>query len=134
MRRAGPDNRNDRGAGDNSQSPRHGHLAARIRRAIQTLLLKGLNDPRVRGMISVTEVDLAPDHSRILVHVSVLPAEAGRLTIAGLNHAAPRLAGEVGRMVRAKRIPMLDFRLDERLKKQAALDAAIIASKGEDAQ
>jgi len=97
------------------------------------LLAKGLNDPRIRGLVSVTEMDLAPDQSHAVVRVSVLPAESGRLTVAGLRHAAPRIAVELGRVVRARRMPTLDFQLDERLKKQAALDAALNETKGEDA-
>lgn len=133
MRRAGPDNRSDRDAEDRSRSPRQGHLEARLRRALQMLMVKGLNDPRIRGLISVTELDLAADQSRAIVRVSVLPAEAGPLTVAGLRHAAPRLVVELGQMVRARRMPMLDFQLDDRLKKLAAFDAALNESKGEDA-
>jgi len=95
------------------------------------LLAKGLNDPRIRGLVSVTEVDLSPDQSQAVVRVSVLPAEAGPLTVAGLRHAAPRLVSEIASVVRARRIPSLQFQLDERLKKQAAFDAALIATKGE---
>lgn len=113
------------GRGGGADSPRQGHLVARLRRAVQTVLARGLADPRVRGLVSVTELDLAPDLSSAIVHVSVLPEGAGALTIAGLRHAAPHLAQEVGQLVRARRLPALDFRLDERLKKQAALDAVL---------
>jgi len=114
-----------------SRSPRHGHLEARLRRAIQTLLAQGLNDPRIRGLVSVTELDLAPDLGRAVVRVSVLPAEYGNLTVAGLRHAAPRLVGEVARMVRARRIPSLIFELDDRLKRQAAFDALLASNREE---
>lgn len=100
---------------------------------MQLLLVKGLNDPRIRGLVSVTEVNLSPDFGHATVRVSVLPEQAGRLTVAGLQHAAPRLAGEVARVVRSRRLPVLDFQLDDRLKKQAAIDAAISSTKEEDA-
>jgi len=125
MGRTDGHHRDDGRADGRARSPRQGHLEARVRRALQMLLAKGLNDPRVRGLVSVTEVDLAPDQSHAIVRVSVLPAEAGPLTVAGLRHAAPRLASEVGAVVRSRRLPGLDFRLDERLKNQASFDAAL---------
>ncbi|MBX3354753.1 MAG: 30S ribosome-binding factor RbfA [Phycisphaeraceae bacterium] len=120
-------------SGDGPRSPRQGHLEARLRRALQTILARGLHDPRFRGLVSVTEVDLSPDQARASVGISVLPSEHGPLTVAALRHAAPHLAAEVGQMVRSRRLPQLDFQLDDRLKKQAALDAALNSTKGEDA-
>lgn len=80
-------------------------------------------------MVSVTEVDLAPDLGRAVVRVSVLPHAYGRRSVAGLRAAAPHLAGELMRLVRVRRLPMLDFQLDERLKKQAALDALLVTNR-----
>lgn len=117
--------------GSESRSPRQGHLEARLRRALQTILVRGLNDPRIRGLVSVTGFDLAPDQSSAVVHISVLPAQYGPLTIAGLQHAAVRLTAEIGGMVRARRLPTLRFELDDRLKKEAALDALLASDREE---
>jgi len=118
-------------ASGNARSPRQGHLEARLRRALQTILARGLNDPRIRGLVSVTELDLSPDQASAIVRVSVLPAPYGPLAVAGLRHAAPRIAGELGRMVRSRRLPTLRFELDDRLKKEAALDALLASDREE---
>ena len=96
-------------------------MAAQIRRSLQLLLAKGLNDPRIRGLVSITGVDLSPDHTNARVLVSVLPGEHGPLAVAGLRHAAGRLHGQVGRALRLRRVPRLDFELDDSLKKQPTI-------------
>ena len=79
----------------------------------------------MRGLVSVTKVELSDDLGQARVYVSVLPAEHGTLTIHGLSHAAPRIRREVGRGARMKRLPRLSFHLDESIKKQAEIEAAL---------
>jgi ribosome-binding factor A len=100
-------------------------IASVIRAAVQAVLSRGLNDPRVRGLISVTKVEVLPDLSEARVHVSVLPAEQAELTMHGLRGAAGYVQREIAPEVTAKRMPRLVFRLDESLKKQSEINAAI---------
>ena len=51
-----------------------------IRRAVQVVIGRGLHDPRVRGLISVTKVVMDDDLSQATVYVSVLPQEHAALT------------------------------------------------------
>jgi ribosome-binding factor A len=106
-------------------SHRQDQLASEIQRSVQTILGRGLSDPRVRGLISVTKVQLSDDLGQARVYVSVLPAEHGTLTIHGLSHAAPRIRRDIGRGARMKRLPMLSFHLDESIKRQAEIEAAL---------
>lgn len=131
MARSRDHSRSSEGAGGESRSPRQGHLEARLRRALQMILARGLNDPRIRGMVSVTDFDLAPDQASARVRISVLPEQHGPLAIAGLRHAAPRIVGEMSGMVRARRLPTLHFELDDRLKKEAAFDALLASNREE---
>jgi ribosome-binding factor A len=100
-----------------------------IRVAVQSVLARGLNDPRVRGLVSVTKVEVAPDLSEARVFVSVLPAEHSELTMHGLKSAAGHIQSEIAKQVAARRMPRLAFRLDDSLKKQAAIDAALFRSR-----
>ena len=97
-------------------------VAASIHRAVQTLLGRGLGDPRVRGLVSVTRVTVDDDLARASVFVSVLPAERGPLTVDGLRAAAARIRSKMGQAVRLRRVPRLSFFLDESIKKQAELE------------
>jgi len=106
-------------------SIRADQLASTIRRTVQTMLGRGLGDPRIRGLVSVTKVLISDDLGSARVYVSVLPAEHGKLTVHGLMHAASRIRREVGRAARMKRLPHLSFHLDESMKRQAELEAAL---------
>ena len=104
-------------------------VASLIRRAVQTVLGRGLHDPRVRGLVSVTRVRVEQDLAHAAVYVSVLPAEHAGLTLHGLQRAAPRIQRRVGEAVRLRRVPRLTFHLDESIKKQAEFDAALAEAR-----
>lgn len=103
-----------------------------LQRTLQDRLVKGLNDPRYRGMVSILEVRVSPDLADATVFVSVLPAERGPLTLAALEHARGHLAAHLLKATRLKRVPRLAFRLDDRLKKVASLESAIRAGIEDD--
>ena len=98
---------------------------------MQRVLSRGLNDPRVRGLISVTRVDITPDLADAKVYVSILPVEHTELTMHGLRSAAGHIQAEIAGDVSARRLPRLVFRLDESLKKQAQIDAVIGRAVGD---
>lgn len=106
-------------------SDRPAQIASEIRRAIQSELSRGLNDPRVQGMVSITEVVLAPDFSVARVRISVMPEDRASLTLSGLRAGAGFLRRRVMDETRISRVPRLEFDLDDRIKRQAALDEAI---------
>ncbi|MBL8764326.1 MAG: 30S ribosome-binding factor RbfA [Phycisphaerae bacterium] len=102
-------------------SHRKEQLAATIDRSLRAILARGLQDPRVRGLITVTGVVLTPDLRSARVKVSILPEDAQRLTFQGLVHAAPHLKHQLGEALDLRRTPDLIFELDESLKRQAAV-------------
>ncbi|MDH3189622.1 MAG: 30S ribosome-binding factor RbfA [Acidimicrobiia bacterium] len=69
-----------------------------------------LSDSRLE-MVSITGVDTAPNLRRATVYVDVL-AEDGEAAIEALEAAAKRLQKAIGRQVRMKFTPVLDFQLD----------------------
>ena len=94
-------------------------------RAVQDVFSRGLNDPRVRGLVSVTRVELAGDYSEATVWCSVLPEEHGALSIRGIESAGRWIRREAAEKVRLRRMPQLRFKLDASLKKQADVLSAI---------
>ena len=100
-------------------------LGSVLQQAIQQVILRGLNDPRVRGLISITKVEVLPDLSEARVFVSVLPQEHAVLTVRALGHAAGHIQAKIAPHLNIKRLPRLQFRVDDSLKKQARLDAAL---------
>ncbi len=106
-------------------------IASVLRRALQMRLTRGLHDPRVRGMISVTEVQLTDDLSEARVKVSILPEEHAELTMKGLYSATGHLRREIAQEISLRRMPRLIFKYDTSLKKQADVHAAIHRAVGE---
>ncbi|MCZ6837351.1 MAG: 30S ribosome-binding factor RbfA [Planctomycetota bacterium] len=111
----------------------HSHqIASVIQRAVQMILTRGINDPRVRGLISVTGVQLSDDYAQVTILVSILPEEHSDLTMHGLRHASKHIRSQLGREVRLRRIPRLEFKLDKSLKKQSEVLAALAAARRRD--
>ena len=109
-------------------------VASVIQRAVQAVLTRGLNDPRVRGMISVTQVKVSADLNKARIYISIIPPEHAELAMHGLRNAADHVRHEISSAVRLRRVPRLTFHLDEALKKEAAVLAAISRVRREDEQ
>ncbi|CAG0948730.1 Ribosome-binding factor A [Phycisphaerales bacterium] len=102
-------------------SRRSEQLASAIDLAVRQILSRGLQDPRISGLITVTSVRVIDDLSEAHIGISVLPEEKEPLTLHGLQSAAAHIRREVGKLVETRQIPPLRFRADKSTKKQAAL-------------
>ena len=100
-------------------------LASTIQRDLQNLLVRGLQDPRVKGLITVTGVRVTDDLTAAIVTVSVLPAEQQDLTMHGLRAAAGFLRRALGKTVQTRRLPPRQFQVAASLKRGAEVLAAI---------
>ena len=96
-----------------------------LKRAIAQVLLRDINDPQIRGMVSITRVKVSPDLVEAQVYVSILPARFERPTMAGLRRATGRIRGAAGKHVALRTMPKLHFELDQSLKEQRRVYEAI---------
>ncbi|HSJ29378.1 MAG TPA: 30S ribosome-binding factor RbfA [Acidimicrobiia bacterium] len=83
-----------------------------------------LKDPRL-GIVSITGVETAPNLRHAVVYFSALDPSTIADTQAGLEAAAPRLRRELGRQVRMKYTPALEFRPDHGIAAGERIDAAL---------
>ena len=84
-----------------------------VREVLSARIAEGLNDPRI-GFVTLTSVDTSPDLRHARVYVSVLGSESERdETMAGLGSAHGLLQQAIGRELRMKRTPTLQFVFDE---------------------
>ena len=90
-----------------------------IKEAVSDAIRNHLQDPRIEGLVTVTEVKMPADLKSAEVYVSVLGTnEAGqRKTFAAIEHAGGYIQSLVGRKLTTKFCPHIYFHLDERLKK-----------------
>ena len=104
---------------------RQQQVEALLKRAVSNVLQRKISDPRIKGLVSVTRVQVSPDLRQAGVYVSVLPAKYEPRTIAGLRSARGHIHRLVSRAMAFKRIPQLQFLRDASLKNQATVFAAI---------
>lgn len=105
-------------------------VAATLQRAVQTVLTRGLSDPRVRGLITVTRVEVADDLRDATVYISVRPEEQEALTMHGLKSAAVHIRRHAGELIEMRSLPRLHFKTDRAVKAQASVIAAINKAVG----
>jgi ribosome-binding factor A len=87
-------------------------MGALLQEAIGRLLLRGLKDPRVSGVI-VTGVDMSGDLRHAHVYYRLLDLEAvPAVAQAGLERATGYIQGVVGRELRLRYTPELRFTFD----------------------
>lgn len=89
-----------------------------IRREISDLLVRQVNDPRIKGFISVTEVDVSPDLAQAKVLISVMGSEEEKAEVfEGLTAGAGFLRRELGDRLRLRYTPRLVFEQDDTIER-----------------
>ncbi|MDG4554615.1 MAG: 30S ribosome-binding factor RbfA [Candidatus Competibacter sp.] len=114
-------------------SSRTRRVGEQIRRELADLIRTELRDPRLT-LVSMTSVEVSRDlaYARIYVTSMGKPAERAE-RVAELNRFAPLLRRELGRRMRIRIVPKLEFRYDEMVERAARLSALIDAAVAADA-
>jgi len=106
-------------------------IAANIQRELQNRLSRGLADPRIRGLITVTKVELSDDLKHAKAFVTVLPDEHAKLTMHGLVSATKRLRKDVMDRIHIKEMPTLRLVYDDGHKAQMEVMALLERDRAE---
>lgn len=109
-------------------------VASEIANAVQEVLARGLQDPRVSGMVTVTGVRVTPDLASAFISVSIFPPEKQQITLHGLQSAAAFVRRKAGERVEMRKLPAFVFRLDESLKRQAEVFESLARVREERAE
>jgi ribosome-binding factor A len=100
-------------------------VSGEISAALSRILQEGVRDPRVTH-ITITSVRLSPDLRVARVNFVPLGGHGDPdAIIAGLSSATGYLRRELGRRVRLKYVPELNFHLDEDLDKAMGITALL---------
>src|SRR5689334_8767073 len=104
-----------------ADAQRKRRIEAEIQRVLSELIAREVKDPRV-GSVTITAVVVAADMGTARVYftpfASIHPPEEVRV---GLTHAGGFLRGEVGRRLRLRHAPRLEFIFDDTPDKAAQL-------------
>lgn len=102
-----------------------------LQQVISELLRREVKDPRVSGIVTITEVDVSPDLRRAKVFVSVLGSDEEKAaTLQALSAARGFLHRELRRRLTIRRVPELTFIQDESLAEGARI-LSLIEEAGE---
>jgi ribosome-binding factor A len=89
-----------------------------LREEISDLVLHELKDPRIGGLVSITEVDVSPDLRHAKVFVSVLGSNEERSSTLDALEAGRRfLQRELRRRVTMRYVPDLAFLPDDSMER-----------------
>lgn len=89
-------------------SSRIGRINEEIMRELSTAI-RGLKDPRVQGLISITGVETAPDLRTAKVYVSVFDKSRSAEVLKGLKSAGGYLRRQLGSALQLRYTPELTF-------------------------
>ncbi len=101
--------------GSRRQFPRTVRLDEQFREEISKLLVKGLKDPRI-GFVTISRVEISNDLSFAKVFISVLGSDREKAaSLIGLRNSAGFIRSYLGKALKIRKTPQLNFLLDESL-------------------
>ena len=91
-----------------------------------SVILRRLKDkaPNLKGLISVTETDVAPDLKTAIVYVSIYGTgeDESKRSLAVLQESAGFIRHQLAQVMRMRTVPSLTFRLDGSMVYGAKMD------------
>ena len=94
----------------------------RIRKALikelSDIIQHKIKDPRIKGIISVTDVELSPDNKYAKAYISIFgPDDSKQEIMDAIGDSTSFIRGEISKRIRMRHTPELKFMLDESLEK-----------------
>lgn len=104
---------------------KHQRLEQDVKVALSNIIAYDVKEPSVTGLISVTDVKITPDQKYAKVYISVFGKQNKEKVIEALKKATGFIKIELGRKVRMRNIPALQFELDDSIEYGAYMDKVI---------
>jgi len=108
------------------RTDRRQRVGNEIQRVLPELIRIEVRDPRVTGLVTITDVDVSPDFAHAKVFITVLADHSVIAnTVEGLNHSAAYLRGLLAKRLRLRSVPALRFQYDASVERGARLSRLI---------
>ncbi|WP_428939167.1 30S ribosome-binding factor RbfA [Fontivita pretiosa] len=116
-------------------SRRTERIGSTIKHELAQIIMRELNDPRLRGMPSITRVKVSADLSVADVYVTIM-GTPGQQTAAlnALRHSAGLMRMKLTKQMTLRVAPYLKFHIDENLKKELTVLSLIEKAARESAE
>jgi ribosome-binding factor A len=102
-------------------------VAEAVRGEVAAFLATGVKDPRVVGLVTVTAVEMTRDLGAAIIYVSIYGTtdEERARTMTGLQSVALGLRGRVGRALKLRVAPHINFKQDESIARAARIETLL---------
>lgn len=112
---------------------RSDRVAEEIKRVTSEIIATELKDPRIKGLVSVTGVDVTKDLRNAKIYVSIFGDESTKQeSFEGLKSAEQFVRREIGKRVVIKYLPEITFILDESIENGFRIDKLLEEVKKQD--
>ncbi len=101
-------------------------VSEELLREISNIIHTEMKDPRISGMISLTRVETSKDLRHATVFVSVYGDDKSKPgTMEALRHGAGFIRSLVGKRMRIRMSPEIDFRLDDSIERGSRISSIL---------
>ena len=105
-------------------------VGAAVREEVAAFLARDAKDPRIKGLVTVTAVEMTRDLRHATVYVSVMGSDEVRAgTLEGLASTAVHLRSRVGQALRLQFAPEIVFKFDESVARAARIEHLLAGLK-----
>jgi ribosome-binding factor A len=109
-----------------TQARRPERVAEAIREEVAMFLADDVKDPRIRGVVTVTGAEVTRDLRHAKVFVTVMGSEAEQAaTFEGLESVAHHLRARIGRALRLRVAPEIEFKKDSSVAYAARIETLL---------
>jgi len=104
-----------------SLSKRSGQLEKSLKREINNIIYRKINDPRIK-FVTITRIKVSSDLKYADIFVTIFNDEAQqKKALKGLKNATKFIRGELGKDLKLRYVPNIKFKIDEDLERQYKL-------------
>ena len=116
------------------QGSRPERVGDQIRQVLAELIAREVHDPGI-GFLTMTQVRVTPDLQGARVYYTTLgDAKARKDTSRALGRATPFLRRQIGKRLRLKHVPELEFFYDESIERQDRIERIMLDIQAERAE
>jgi ribosome-binding factor A len=111
---------------------RRQRVAEEIKKEVSGIIRFELKDPGLEGMISITDVEVSGDLRYTKIYVSIYAnREEQEKALKVLHKASGFIRSEIGKRIRLRHVPELEFCLDSSMEYGARIDSVLKQIKPE---
>lgn len=113
--------------------PRHVRIGDQLQRELSELVRTHVKDPRISSPPTISAVNVKPDLGSANIYINTLFGDPEEVS-AILNEYTGKLRGELGKRLKIRAIPMLNFMFDSVQEEALAITSLIEKAVAEDKQ